>query len=353
MSGDYDNATAPTNATFFSDLTCAAKSINRPFMLPYSETLITTVRSFQTLAYILIFTSGIFLNSLVIVLVAMYKKLQTRSFAIAMQVVVINLILSSTVLALRPVSSIANKWLFGEVMCILFGYIYLTYLFLRQLLMLVFVLDRFLSVFFIYSYPRHSSVIMITGSVATWIFSVVVRAIGFPGVLNCYSYVATSYLCVHSSRCSTECARAANVNLGIVVGPVTIIPIVLYALLYWKAKRLKKNQMLLAPSSVSSNGSFESEVRKRDWKANITFFLLFVAVFALTTPVVSMSLIFAAIIRMNGPSSVLYVFSSINSTLTSLLVIADPLVILRHRDVRDILTKSKRKVAVTMHLSKL
>ena len=347
-SGDYfdDLLENATNGTMFPAGTCAARSISRTPMLPFSETLTTTVRSLQTIAYILTFILGIILNTLVIVLVAKNKKLHTRSFAIAMQVTVLDLILSSTVLLLRPISSITNEWLFGEAICIITGYMYLSYLFLRQLLMLIFVVDRFLSVFYLYSYPKHSTVIMVTTSVATWLFSLGVRTIAFPGILDCYSYVSTSYLCVHSSRCSTECARAANVNLGIVVGPATIIPIILYALLYWKAMSFRKKQASMAPSSSSSDGSLiKNERHRRDWKANITFFLLFVAVFALTTPVVSLSLIIAAIIRMNGPSPVLYVIASINSTMTALLVIADPIVIMRHRDIRDIFRRSKKKLA--------
>lgn len=349
MSGDYsDLLENATNTTIFPEGTCAARSISHIPMVPFSDTLTTTVRSLQTIAYIIIFTLGIGLNTLVIVSVAKNKILHTRSFAIAMQVVVLDLILSSTVLLLRPISSIANKWLFGEAMCIITGYMYLTYLFLRQLIMLIFVVDRFLSVFYLYTYPKHSTVIMATTSIATWVFSLGARTIGFPGVLDCYSYVSTSYLCVHSSRCSTECARAANVNLGIVVGPATIIPIILYALLYWKARRLRKKQSSMAPSSGSSDGSLideRTERRKQDWKANITFFLLFVAVFALTTPVVSLSLITSAIIRMNGPSSVLFVLASINSTMSSLLVIADPIVIMRHKDFRDILRRMKKRMA--------
>ncbi len=320
-------------------------------MLPYSSTLTTTVRSFQTLFYILISVSGIMLNTLVVVLVAKYKKLRTRSFAVALQVVVLNLIISSTVLMLRPITAIANKWLFGEVMCVITGYINLTYLLLRALLMLVFVVDRFLTVFYLFSYPKYSFIVMLTLSVSTWMFSLGFRSIGFPGVLDCYSYVSTSFLCVHSSRCSSSCAIAANVNLGIVFGPATIIPIVLYLALYCKARRIKKRQaaMLVSPPS-SSDGSTSNEgraIRKREWKANITFFMLFFTVFVLTTPVVSLSLILAAVNRANGPSPVTYVFSSILSTMSSVLVIADPIVIMRNRDVREILRQIKHKILCT------
>lgn len=344
MSGENFPANVTGMETANMDAICAAASIGRPVMLPYSTTLITTMRSIQTVVYLIVVLMGIFLNTLVVVLVAKYKKLHTRSFAIALQVVVLDLILSCTVLILRPVSSIANQWLFGEAMCIITGYLYLTFLLLRALLMLVFVVDRFLTVFYLFTYPKYSTITMLTLSVAIWMFSLGFRTIGFPGVLNCYSFVATSYLCVHSSRCSAECAVAANVNLGIVLGPATIIPVVLYTALYVKARMVRKRRqsMVVAPDTNSLN---TNKIFKREWKANFTFFLLFTAVFALTTPVVSLNLIFAALIRNSGPSPVLYVFSSLLSPMSSTLVIADPLVILWHGDVKKILHSIRKKIA--------
>ena len=330
------------------DATCAAASIGHPVTLPYSTTLITTMRSIQTAIYLIVVLLGIFLNTLVIVLVAKHKKLHTRSFAIALQVVVLDLVLSCTVLTLRPISSIANQWLFGEAMCIITGYIYLTFLLLRALLMLAFVVDRFLTVFYLFTYPKYSTITMLTFSVAIWMFSLGFRTIGFPGVLDCYSFVSTSYLCLHSSRCNADCAVAANINLGIVFGPATIIPIILYIALYVKARRLRKRRqsMTVPPPSDDTNSSNSNKtISKREWKANITFFLLFVAVFALTTPVVSLNLIFAALIRRSGPSPVLYVFSSLLSSISSILVITDPLVILWHGDVKQILHSIKKKIA--------
>ncbi len=329
---DFDNLTI--------DLSCTARSIQRSVMLPYSSTLITTIRSFQTLFYILILVSGIFLNTLVVVLVAKYKKLQTRSFAIALQVVVPDLILSCTVFVLRPITAIANKWLFGEVMCIFTGYIYLTYFLLRALLMLVFVIDRFLTVFFLFSYPKYSFKIVLILSVLTWIFSLGFRIMGFPGILDCYSYVPTIFLCVHSIKCSTSCAIVGNVSVAIVYGPATIIPIVLYSALYCKARRINKRQ---ATMLASSGGDDNSEIRKREWRANFTFFFLFLSVFALTTPVVTLSLTFAAVRRSIGPSPVIYTFQSLWSTMTAFLVIADPIVVMRNGDVRDILRQIKGK----------
>lgn len=309
-------------------------------MLPYSTSLTTTVRSFQTLFYILICVSGITLNSLLIVLVAKYKKLQTLSFAIALQVVVLDLILSSTVLLLRPLTSIAKRWLFGEHVCVITAYVYLTYLLLRTLLMFVFVIDRFLSVFFPFSYPKHSSKVMLILSVSIWVFCLVARII--PGILDCYAYVPTSYLCVQWTRCGPACVAAGNANLGVVFGPATVIPIILFGALYWKARQFKKRLSNMAGGSIPNDSG--SDVRNREWKATITFFLLFVAVFALTTPVVFSSILLSTISRHIGPSPVVFVIRSILSTMTSCLVIADPIVIMRNQDVREITSSIKVKI---------
>ena len=145
----YSNFTPSNNVT----LTCAARSLIRPGELPFSPALTTTVRSFQTFFYILYLFLGIFLNTLVVLLVAKYKKLRTRSFAIALQVVVSNLIVLLFVYMARPVTAIANKWLFGEYMCIITAFIFVTWVLLRSSLMFAFVVDRFLSVFYPFSYP--------------------------------------------------------------------------------------------------------------------------------------------------------------------------------------------------------
>ncbi len=350
MSGDWfgeENGSAFINFTGvepsgnlnnLTQLTCAARSLQRPPTLPYSPTLTTIVRSFQTFFYLLIFVFGILLNSMVIVLVVKYKKLQTRSFIIALQVMGINLFLSITVYMLQPITSITNQWLFGEYVCIIMAYIYITYLLVRTLIMFAFVVDRYLSVFCPFSYPKHSSKIMVSLSMATWVFAIVARGIGLPGILDCYNFRLSANLCIHSSGCSSACAIATNISIAIIFGPTTIIPIILYSLLYWKAwKVIKANKAM----SASAN---KVGVGKSEWKATVTFFLLFVAVFVFTTPAIVVTIIATSITR-NSPSPVLYVISAITSTMTSLLVIVDPIVMIRNGDVREIMSEIKSKIA--------
>ena len=89
-------------------LTCAARSLSRPAVQPFPQALVNAVQNIQSLCYIFIFLFGLGLNSAVIVLVAKYRKLHSRSFIIALQVVVSNVLICSTVYLLRPITALAK-----------------------------------------------------------------------------------------------------------------------------------------------------------------------------------------------------------------------------------------------------
>lgn len=50
--------------------------------------------------------------------------------------------------------------------------------------MFVFVIDRFVAVFWTYGYPKHSTKIMIILSLSTWVFALVWRVLALPGILT-------------------------------------------------------------------------------------------------------------------------------------------------------------------------
>ena len=334
MSGNiWDEEDAFSNFTVVPDnqtLTCIARSLNRPLMLPFSTVLTTTVRGVLTTCYILIIVFALFLNTLVIVLATKYKKLRTRSIVIALQIVVSNIGITSTVYLLRPITSIADRWLFGEHICIITGYLFLTYLLVRTLLMFAFVVDRFLSVFWTQFYRKHSSKIMILLCAFTWVFAIVVRGIGFPGILDCYVFRLSAYSCIHSSGCSPACATAARISIGIIFGPATIVPVILYAILYFKAQQLKKRLATFAPTAAAGGMKVPPDDHyRKELKPTLTFFFLLASVFVLTTPAIVVTVIATTLTRTMGPSPVLYAISAVSSTLTACLVVVDPIVILR------------------------
>ncbi len=105
------------NTTF---MTCAAESLQNdtvyvdPTYQPY-------VRYVQLVYYIFVFIVDLPLNWFVILLVIKNKTLHTLSFAVAMQVVVLNVFIVSILVSLNIISLSANRWLFGEYVCAING----------------------------------------------------------------------------------------------------------------------------------------------------------------------------------------------------------------------------------------
>ena len=257
----YANSTESENAT----LSCLAESIQVSVatQLPNSSALTMAMRGVRAFLCIIMIFGGTFLNSLVIVLVAKYKKLQTLSFAIALQVVVIDLLLSP-ILVVNLVSAIANGWLFGEHFCAFIGFVILIMASMRTFLMFIFVIDRFLSVFLPFSYPKHKVKVAVSLSVLCWPLSIILNAAMLPGLLNCYRFNALSWTCFFSSKCSGNCSAFIAVYLSLIVIPITVLPIILYIALFCKAKKARKNDAAVSDSSS----------QRKEWKATITFFLL-------------------------------------------------------------------------------
>ncbi len=308
--------------------TCAVRSFENPVVVthPYSTALNTAVRSFQALFYIVIFLLGNFLNLLVIVLVAKYKKLRTRSTLFAFQIIVLNFVFTSTVFLIRPVTAIADKWLFGESMCIMSGFLVACFSSVRLFLMAVFTVDRFLAVFFSFSYPKRSSKVILWASITTWVATITFRAITLPWGLDCYAHIETFHLCAFTVVCSRACLAYGYSTVVLLHIPATVFPIVIYTLLYCKARRIK--------NTVNSESS-AMKVHKQEWKPTVTFFLLFVSVIALKIPhFLATVAIYSAF---EVPPVGLHVFVAVLQVVAAFPVVVDPIVILRDENFKGTL----------------
>jgi len=312
---------------------CASKTIHNITSPPYSMTLHNTIRVISSCFNIATFVLGILLNSFVIYLVAKYKKLQTLPFLVSLQLIVMNLLLSSAVYLLHAISAIANKWLFGEIMCVVTGFVYAAITGARSFLMLSFVIDRFCSVFFLYSYPRISKKTMLVLSLVSWLLIMLPRIIDLPGILDCYGYFAPGNICTVLSSCSSQCSVTILVFFTIIFGPSTILPAILYGMLYWKARKIRKSDKELAAAS----GIGRKNIPPTEWKTTITFLLFYIAVFSLNTPTIFVGILVGVLVQSGiAPSSSLAVFALFNIPI-SLLMIIDPIILMRHRDMQDII----------------
>ena len=93
--------------------------------------------------------------------------------------------------SLDYINVIAFHWLFGDYMCIIVGFVTFNAITVRTILMLVLTLDRFLSVFAPFFYPRHEYKITISLSIVAWVVSLLFSIIALPGLLDCYAFSHT------------------------------------------------------------------------------------------------------------------------------------------------------------------
>ena len=318
-----------------STLTCAALDLQGPIELPYSSALTITLRVIQSVYYCVIIIGGLFLNTLLIVLVAKYKKLQTLSFLVSLQVAVLDWLLSISIFT-GLCTNIANKWLFGKYGCAITGLIFGSASLARTFLMCAFVIDRYLAIVWPYFYPKHKFKVTVSLSIASWVFAVLVGIGMLPGLLDCYIFRPTVKVCSGSSLCSYSCFIYIRIYTAITI-PATILPVILYGFLYYKARKIQKE---LASNAAAANAN-----HRKEWKATITYSLLFLTLIAVVLPTIVTSLIIAAIFPDGDRPPWAYTLLVVTSSLILLLTITDPIVIMRDKDVKDVLSKIKNAVS--------
>ena len=326
-SGAFNNTDASSNLS----LTCAARNLG-PVVLPYSAALTVTIRVIQIIYNLLLLVTGTFLYIVVVIFVAKYKKLQTLPFAVALQVVVLDLLLLVVIVG-TILNMIANRWLFGEIMCGLEGF-YISIMFsVRVFLMFVFVIDRFLAIFWTFGYPKHKVKVTVTLSIASWVLSL---GHVIPYVLDCFAFKENAWSCGLANDCNDACSYFNSIYAFTILVPSMVIPTILYVILFIKGLCAKK-----AAASMEV-----AQHRKREWKAVITFSLLFVTLLAVTLPNLVAIVILDLLFDVDSLPPALHILAVAVISTLYLLIITDPIVIMRNRDFREILDQNKQIVAM-------
>jgi hypothetical protein len=155
----------------------------------------------------------------------------------------------------------------------------------------------------------------------------------FPGLLDCYIFSFNGKLCLPSTDCSRICSWFVSGFVGMVMLPAAILSCCLYAVLYCKAFKIRRS--LYSDGTVSDLNRFNQE-----WKAVVTFSLLFLTVFMIIVPTTLVSIVIHAL----SFGAVSHVVVSLNTAVTFLMVVVDPIVIMRNKDVKEVLSNIKNRI---------
>ena len=303
-----------------------------------------TVMRYLTIGFILLlFPFAVFLNSLLIVLIGKFKVLRQTTYYLALQVVIIDLCITLIVTPLTVINAIAGQWILGPVLCSMTSFLVIFTRQSRNSLMFVFVKDRFCSVFFPFRYFKHRTKVVIPLCLVAYLVAIIMAIM--PLSLDCIEFSRVTWYCSSGGGCTNpatcEITRTVLITLPQIWG--SYIPLIMYTILFIKAKKFKRQ---VAPSDVSKETEQNS---KHERKANLTFFFLFLSLFGVTFLPFMFYVIGRSTLRALGirPASEYVIFTIILRTAYNILPIIDAIAIMRNPDVRSALSLLKKKLKIS------
>ena len=345
-SGNWQRVESGTDTVnISSSLSCQEIQYEEGITLQLSATVVDTLRYSQIIYFLATLPLGVIMNTLVIVLVTKFKKLKTATFYLALQVIIVDLIHVIILLPSSTANAIAKTNVFSHY-CSILGAVVFFLRSVRTFIMTVLVIDRFCSVFMPFWYPRHRVKKTVTLSLVAWIIAIVLSIIPSSKLLDCYSFQQYTWTCTMSVGCTHQQACTIyNTSTVIFMRVTNILALMLYLTMYCKARKLRNRVEDI--SLQSSEARLERERQER--RANITFFLLFVALIGVSFPAslanqaMNLQQISEAIRNISLDFTFQFL-TVVTQTLHSVLVIIDPIVILRDKDAKEVLLKCIRKL---------
>lgn len=284
---------------------------------------------------ILLFPFSVCLNGFLIILMATIKSLHQTVYFLALQVVVVDFVLSIFVIPITIANAIAGKWIFGPTFCslsiLVIHFIRMT----RYWLMFVFVSDRFSSVFFPFSYLKYQKRFVVILSIMAWTLSLSFAIL--PVALDCEVFSRIAFYCTGGNGCTNtnacQSTRLITVTLTNIMG--SFVPLVLYVILFIKAKMLQKSMIKLNRNSDDSNR-----------RNNATLFFLFLALFGVNIFPFFFFIVGNSILStLSIPPPSQYVIATIIfRSLYNILPLIDAIAIIRNSDFRKAIRSFKSKL---------
>ena len=154
----------------------------------------------QAIYYSIYFILGVLLNHFVTVLILCYRKLQTVTFSLTLQVCVGDMINSAIVFLTSAANATVGHYVFTGL-CSIFGFVAFFLGLARFYLMFVLVLDRFCTVLMPFWYQRHRKEVVLPFSIGAWMLAFTVALFPVGSLLDCYEVVRNSWNCFPAAGC--------------------------------------------------------------------------------------------------------------------------------------------------------
>eukprot|EP00731_Ephydatia_muelleri_P002137 Em0001g2137a len=284
----------------------------------------------QVLVISLYFVFGLGLNGFLVFVVLWYEELRRREFALVLQVIAADLISVIFVFPVIMITRLTGLWsLLGPTWCSLLGFVQVFLIAFRYTSMFLLAFDRLNVVFLPFAYPSHSNKVMISLTAVVWVLSLLIAII--PLGIRCYGFQVSIGICTMTITCSSACRFYRYISDCVVYTSGALLPFIFYSLMFLKSRQMNNR--------ITAIGS-DSLVDESNKRARRTFLLLFLSLIGCTVPLIT-SLFLMPLLN-SRYAEIYLTYSGMSATLVYTFVLLDPLVILKHQDVRRCVLKLLR-----------
>ena len=165
----------------------------------------------------------------------------------------------------------------------------------------------------------------------------IVGLVPVKGLLDCYSFQRRGWACFPSQGCNyqEECLTYTWIFIS-VTNICSVVSLIMYLTLFYKARKLRNKVDYQPDVSSADERTATARKLKQERRANVTFFLLYLALIGVSLPSVITLFIGRALVTGGTTLPMVYnVVEILAGSSFPLLTFIDPLVIMRNEDFRE------------------
>ena len=309
-------------------------------------TLPQLARMFQALAYIVEFILGIILSLFFIFLTLCRKSLRQRGFAVALQILLVNLAFAIPVLSTSVHAALEDDWVPDNRFCHFIAFCNQSFQPQRWFLIASFVIDRVLTIHRPLTYEKHGAKIVAILSMCALILALLFGTLPRIIIPTCTPFVPPLNTCQFTNA-NRKCAMYGFLSTTTFFLLGGVLPFCLYVWIFHKAKKASRRVVPTQQLQISTIPSHLTVTRKQ----LVTVFILFWTLLGCSLPYYLSFVFLYVSIQLRLPNSVTVV--AILSLLIAQplyygLVIADPIALMWHQDVKQELRKIRKYIRTTL-----
>ena len=296
------------------------------------------INAIQATLAVLTALIGLPATSYLFYIIIRHRQLHQRCFYLCLQILGVEILYYLVIPATILASSIARRWVFGEIVCNLTGMLHDAFPLFRFFILFVLTFDRLVYIFWPHFYDRNGGRVVWSLTVSILILLLVRVTIPLRGVLDCFVYIPDFKTCSVHSNCSKSCEIFAALSVSAILMAGVALPFIMYMYIFAKIKHLYRQRAKSEGTNLERSMQERVEKVKRNRGILITIFSLLLSIIIGTFP--AFTLYITTLFYGRPTTGVLIANMLVGRTFFNLIPVFNVFAFSRHNSIKPIITDS-------------